>query len=371
MSDDAPSPATWREPIIVFTGVLAALFILTVAGNFWAPLGNNIVAAAAAIFLFVPYFILRRQGADFRRFGIDLDEIPLRQVGLGLAVTLLIFPLFAIGNHYWESEVLEREFDFLWDNYRKWSVDLEVPEYETDQQLVQVYTVNERLRIDWDNTEQPLSTFRATMDRPGYLRAPCEMNLSPGGPSTEYECTPPPSMGRRMAISLQRYDYTGERVELPHHLRVEIDTPVGADPPKVLGGNKTHDADEPIELKRTHWWLLLWGLTHLLLIALPEEYFYRGYLQTKFGDLLADEHGDPRKFLGLTWANWLTSAFFAIGHLLIPVGGTFSPARGAVFFPSLLFGWLRDRTGSIVASVVFHAGANMMVLIVAVHYWSW
>ena len=35
------------------------------------------------------------------------------------------------------------------------------------------------------------------------------------------------------------------------------------------------------------------------------------------------------------------------------------PARLAVFFPALLFGWLRARTGGIGASVVFHALCNL------------
>jgi membrane protease YdiL (CAAX protease family) len=36
--------------------------------------------------------------------------------------------------------------------------------------------------------------------------------------------------------------------------------------------------------------------------------------------------------------------------------------RLAVFFPALLFGWLRARTGGIGASVVFHALCNLYVL---------
>jgi membrane protease YdiL (CAAX protease family) len=35
------------------------------------------------------------------------------------------------------------------------------------------------------------------------------------------------------------------------------------------------------------------------------------------------------------------------------------PARLAVFFPALLFGWLRARTGGIGASVCFHAICNV------------
>jgi membrane protease YdiL (CAAX protease family) len=57
--------------------------------------------------------------------------------------------------------------------------------------------------------------------------------------------------------------------------------------------------------------------------------------------------------LGPGWL--LASAIFAAGHVLtIP-----HPARLAVFFPALVFGWLRQRTGGIGASVLFHASCNL------------
>ncbi len=43
-------------------------------------------------------------------------------------------------------------------------------------------------------------------------------------------------------------------------------------------------------------------------------------------------------------------------------------ARLAVFFPSLLFGWLRSRTGGIGASTVFHALCNTWSELLGVGY---
>jgi hypothetical protein len=91
----------------------------------------------------------------------------------------------------------------------------------------------------------------------------------------------------------------------------------------------------------------------LLVIALPEEAFFRGYLQTALDDVWA-----PRwKVLGARVgpALLVSAAIFAVGHLLT----TPHPARLAVFFPGLLFGWLRARTGGIGAAVVFHAACNL------------
>jgi membrane protease YdiL (CAAX protease family) len=95
------------------------------------------------------------------------------------------------------------------------------------------------------------------------------------------------------------------------------------------------------------------GLGQLLVIALPEESFYRGYLQSRL-----DEVWTPRwRVLGARVGPGVlgAAAIFAIGHIAtVPL-----PARLAVFFPALLFGWLRARTGGIGASVCLHAICNV------------
>ena len=95
-------------------------------------------------------------------------------------------------------------------------------------------------------------------------------------------------------------------------------------------------------------------LGQLVVVALPEEAFFRGYLQTALDRALP-----PRlRVLGaeLGPGVLIASVLFALGHLAtVP-----TPARLAVFFPSLVFGWLRSRTGGIGASVVFHAACNLL-----------
>jgi membrane protease YdiL (CAAX protease family) len=100
----------------------------------------------------------------------------------------------------------------------------------------------------------------------------------------------------------------------------------------------------------------------LLVIALPEEAFYRGYLQTALDDAL------PRRVrvLGaeLGPSVLVTSALFALGHLATEL----DPNRLGVFFPALLVGYLRARTGGIGASVAFHALANLFTAFLARSY---
>ena len=104
------------------------------------------------------------------------------------------------------------------------------------------------------------------------------------------------------------------------------------------------------------------ALPQLLAIALPEEAFYRGYLQSALDDVWVRRI----KVLGaeIGPSILVTSALFALGHLATE----FHPNRLGVFFPSLLFGWLRARTGGIGASVVFHALCNLFADYLAKSY---
>jgi hypothetical protein len=94
-------------------------------------------------------------------------------------------------------------------------------------------------------------------------------------------------------------------------------------------------------------------LGQILVIALPEEAFYRGYVQTA----LDDAWGKRARVAGasLGWGILLSAALFGIGHFLTEP----RPERLAVFFPALLFGWLRARTGGVGAAVALHAMANI------------
>ncbi|WP_225413009.1 myxosortase MrtX [Stigmatella hybrida] len=97
-----------------------------------------------------------------------------------------------------------------------------------------------------------------------------------------------------------------------------------------------------------------WVIDQLFVVALPEEFFYRGYMQSR----LRDAWPQGRKVLGarLGPAFWVTAALFALGHLAI-----FQAWRLAVFFPALLFGWMRERTGSVLGAALFHAACNLYI----------
>ena len=96
-------------------------------------------------------------------------------------------------------------------------------------------------------------------------------------------------------------------------------------------------------------------LTHLVAIALPEEALFRGYFQTRLGDIFRHRTRVLGAELSLP-ALGCQAALFALLHVLVG----FAPARFAVFFPGLLFGWMRARRGGIGAAIWFHAMCNVL-----------
>jgi membrane protease YdiL (CAAX protease family) len=98
----------------------------------------------------------------------------------------------------------------------------------------------------------------------------------------------------------------------------------------------------------------LLALTQLVVVAVPEELFFRGYLMER----LEKVWPPTRRLFGapVGAALLVSSALFALGHVLVIP----NPQRLAVFFPALVFGWMRARTGSIAAGAVFHALCNVV-----------
>jgi membrane protease YdiL (CAAX protease family) len=97
------------------------------------------------------------------------------------------------------------------------------------------------------------------------------------------------------------------------------------------------------------------ALVQLVVIALPEEVFFRGFLHK-----LLEQSLPPRRRIlggGIGWALVLSSLLFAIGHLAVNP----DPRRLAVFFPGLVFGWMRSATGGILAGTIAHAASNLFI----------
>lgn len=94
---------------------------------------------------------------------------------------------------------------------------------------------------------------------------------------------------------------------------------------------------------------------HLFFVAIPEEMFYRGYMQSRLDEVWAPRWTILGARLGPGWL--LTCALFAFGHSIV----LFQWWHFAIFAPSLVFGWMRARSGGVVAGALFHAWCNVTV----------
>lgn len=108
--------------------------------------------------------------------------------------------------------------------------------------------------------------------------------------------------------------------------------------------------------------LLAFWAKNTFLIALPEELFYRGFLETRL------ERWWPTKrfvwWIPLGRTVFIASALFALGHFL----GEYNPARLGPFFPAFLFSALTRRSGSIAGAVAFHGLCNTFSYLLAAGY---
>lgn len=104
-------------------------------------------------------------------------------------------------------------------------------------------------------------------------------------------------------------------------------------------------------------------LAHLFAAALPEEVFYRGYMQGR----LEQAWPATARLAGVPFgkAALVTAALFALGHLVEP-----APWRLGTFFPGLLFGWLRARSGTILPGVIVHASSNVFMKILEASFFG-
>lgn len=96
-------------------------------------------------------------------------------------------------------------------------------------------------------------------------------------------------------------------------------------------------------------------LINFLLVAIPEEVFFRGYLQKQLGNTI--------------WSIVIVSLLFAIAHFI-----TICVFRGPglfvcsinilTFFPSLVMGFLYYKTKTLWSSIFFHTVANIVHAVV-------
>jgi len=102
------------------------------------------------------------------------------------------------------------------------------------------------------------------------------------------------------------------------------------------------------------------GALLVLVASIPEEIFFRGYLQPSV-------FNNRTKLLLplISQRNLIVSALFALTHAI----AFMNPLRLNVFFPSLLFGFLVERSkGSLFYAILMHAVANFIAMVLGTFF---
>lgn len=338
------------ECLLAWLFVSAATAILDLLGRGISLLQANLIAVVAALFLLTPRFALPRSAPDPTppTSGFPAWRSTLLNTAAICAITAA---LYLPARHIWETKVAGRDFEPGWSTlFRPPGHCLNHPgDTPVPASSVQLWESRGTTFVRWQ-----------TPDQPWQLQVEAEQPIQRQQTGASLPSNSFGDQGR-----------TSRTVQLAfrplNNQQVTVSATVDREPTArfVCGAANTPLDANPVTLPFSLGWLWMLLATHWLLVALPEEFFYRGYLQPRLQrwpwlDLIVFRLAG----LQVTRANVLTSMLFGVAHFM--VGG--NPLRLAVFFPSLLFGALRDRTGTIATPLLFHAFCNILAHISGLQY---
>jgi hypothetical protein len=303
----------------------AALWLIDRLSGLSGWLASFAGLASALTFVAVPLLVLRlgqKRDLPVLDDPLGIDRAPLwRGLGLGVVASLIVLPLFAIGLDAFEVRVL-RHSRLGIAALQSAGVGFQGRSAVTAGHVV---LLDDRHGLAVENhTQQAVRIAPACEELP----ACAPRTLAPGGRTL---------LPANAAAELRVLDATGAPL---------------ADGVVIAAGSGEALGD-PIHAAPSLWWLLSWLFSQLLVVALPEEMFFRGYVLGRLRGCFAPQ----RTLLGVPFglAHVLSAALFALIHLvLVP-----SPVRLLVFFPALLFAWLAERSRGVFAPAAHHALANV------------
>lgn len=396
----------WREVLTLYLIMTLGTLLVDQIAQVWSPFAGLSVLIVALGFIFLPTEYLLARGESPKLFGIG-SQIPLNSETLivtgadngsknedlahidqtkdlfktnpettlqrswrctkeALWISLLVFPLFMGGSHLWRTWQ-GQDAHLSSRALLRWNEEFRGFSYQPlSQGTIHIGTSADRMRLRW-KLKPGEKEFRAHI-RFGEIK---ERDLR-----TQLSKVLSKSSGIRLIRPnkrqhrLEKADFrdgvtwtiigktsgfilfSTEREQVS--VRAFIDKKEVSSDRYRLGEFSAMINEHPT-ITRDYSWLWSVFFIQLFLVGLPEEIFYRGYLQTRLDSLI----GKDQLTFGV-YFNWsstvLCSLLFAIAHLVtIP-----HPSRLAVFFPSLLFGWMRRAYRDTLSPAIFHALCNVL-----------
>ena len=112
-----------------------------------------------------------------------------------------------------------------------------------------------------------------------------------------------------------------------------------------------------VQSSRDVWWWIIAGGA-VLLAPVVEEILYRGIVQQSLRRLKINRWS----------AILLTSGLFALMHIAVLPDSTMIAGIMALFTVSMIFGWIREQTGRLVAPILAHMVFNAVNLVLALAF---
>lgn len=366
----------WREVWVIYLVMTIGTLLVDQIAGVWPIFASVSVLLVALGFIFLPTEYLLSRGESPRQFGIggrvqpslsypkqkdNIEEDKGRsksQVQVepaierawrcskqALWIALLIFPFFIVGNHLWRS-VQGQSPNFSTRALSRWDESIRGLSYQKlSAGELNTSASLDHLKLKWRlKPDETLFTAKLDLDASAQILAKSRgVQIIP--PKAQYQQWQ--IKGKRQGYILLKTSSTEIKVSAQANHKL-------LSPPRYSWGEYHQNLDSK-EFSRDFSWLWSIFLIQLFLVGLPEEIFYRGYLQTRLDSLL----GQDSTLFGVEF-NWkstvLCSILFAVAHLMTIL----HPSRLAVFFPSLLFGWMRRAYGDTLSPAIFHAACNVL-----------
>lgn len=348
------SPEIRRALVALFIGT-ALIGVLSLGISALHGLQQGLLAL---LLFLIPSWALKGSGKTIDDMGVDLGPWP-KTLLVSVLCIAVVYPLFTLGFHVFHTQVTGATAQWGLDGVKRFDESLlDAPQAPCDEARSRVHAwvagdglwvmapAERRLEVDFGEEDV---TIRRARCRDGTPRA------GPARARAGGEVTVPPGGG--MWLSLEGRDR--------FHLGLSSEGEALSEDEIQTGARAESSATESGVAGTRDWtWILAYLVVHLGIVALPEEWFFRGYLQTR----LDERWGTPWTFLGakLGWGFIASALWFALLHPILVPGAH----RLLVFFPALLFGYLRARTGNIGAAVVIHGTSNLLqAILVGMYAW--
>jgi hypothetical protein len=350
----------WVEIFVLYGLILAITMLSGLIDGF---LGGIALLLVSLSFIYLPIEYLQYHREPLAAYGLHEGGFGHPQgywaaIKRAAMIALIVFPLYALA-YGALHQIKGQQVHWSIDSLTRWSEDLRDEPIFTDLQAgeVLVYAIQNHLYLHWHflaNDKQIEFKLNGIQKHQIKLLASNQNLKITQNQALDVWIKNIHIFNRSKAKASKGWAYF-EYASNAIDLEILIDgKALKESTHQIYTGALRKSASAQIKEQKSFHWIWQIFLIQLFLVAFPEEIFYRGYLQSRLDQMI----GKDQKILGV-WVNLqsilLCSVLFAIAHLLtIP-----NLARLSVFFPSLLFGWMRRADRSVVPVAIFHALCNL------------